>query len=282
MRDRLTVWSSATTMSPSAVGRSRLRVAVTTRQVGTDARSMPTSRPALAADDPLAMAITRAIRTGDVPALEQLVAQEPGLASARIVGADGVARSTIHLATDWPGHFPNVAATLRVLVSAGADVNARMPPHRDDPHCVETALHWAASSNDIAAIDALLDLGANIEASGAIFTGGAPLSDAVVFANWEAARRLVARGARPVWWQAAALGMLDVVEARWREQPAPTREEITRAFWHACRAGHEHTAAYLLERGADPAWVGWDHKTPLQVAEDGGHAALASWLRTRS
>jgi ankyrin repeat protein len=48
-------------------------------------------------------------------------------------------------------------------------------------------LHWAASSNDVVAIDALLDLGADIEAAGAIFTGGAPLSDAVVFANWEAA-----------------------------------------------------------------------------------------------
>ena len=59
-------------------------------------------------------------------------------------------------------------------------------------------------------IDALLDLGADIEATGAIFTGGAPLSDAVVFANWEAARRLEC-GARPTWWQGAALGTLDLV-----------------------------------------------------------------------
>lgn len=242
---------------------------------------MTLSRPALAADDPLALAITRAIRTGDVSALEQLVADQPGLASARIIGADGVARSTLHVATDWPGHFPNVAATLRALTSAGADVNARMPPHADDPTCVETPLHWAASSNDVAAIDALLDLGADIEATGAIFTGGTPLSDAVVFANWAAARSLVARGARPTWWQAGALGMLDLVEARWREQPQPTRAEITSAFWHACRAGQRDTAAYLLDRGADPACVGWDHKTPLQVAEDGGHAELASWLRSR-
>ncbi len=39
--------------------------------------------------------------------------------------------------------------------------------------------------------DALLDLGGDIEAAGAIFTGGTSLSDAVVFANWLAARRLV-------------------------------------------------------------------------------------------
>ena len=225
--------------------------------------------------------LRRAIHTGDVAALRQLLSDDPGLANARIVGADGVERSMVHVATDWPGRFPNVAATLRALASAGADVNARMSPHPKDPNCVETPLHWAASSNDVVAIDALLDLGADIEAPGAIFTGGAPLSDAVVFANWEAARRLVERGARPTWWQGAALGMLDLVTTRWHDEPLPTRDEITRAFWHACRGAQQPTAAYLLERGADPNWIGWDHKTPLQAAEGSGDAGFVSWLRSR-
>jgi ankyrin repeat protein len=194
------------------------------------------------------------------------VSDDPGLANARIAGTDGVERSMVHVATDWPGCFPNVAETLRALASAGADVNARTSPHPKDPNCVETPLHWAASSNDVVAIDALLDLDADIEATGAIFTGGAPLSDAVVFANWEAARRLVERGARPTWWQGAALG---------------TRDEITRAFWHACRGAQQPTAAYLLERGADPNWIGWDQKTPLQAAEGSGDAGFVSWLRSR-
>ena len=238
-------------------------------------------RPALPLTDPVAMSITKAIHTGDVAALRQLLSDDSSLANVRIVGADGVARSLVHVATDWPGHFPNIAETLCALASAGADVNARMPPHPTDPNCVETALHWAASSNDVVAIDALLDLGADIEATGAIFTGGAPLSDAVVFANWEAARRLVARGARPTWWQGAALGMLDVVTARWDDDPWPTHDEVTRAFWHACRGAHQTTAAYLLERGADPQWVGWDQKTPLQAAEGSGDAGFVSWLRSR-
>ena len=238
-------------------------------------------RPALTSTDPVAISITRAIHTGDVAALRQLLSDDPGLANARIVGADGVERSMVHVATDWPGRFPNVAATLRALASAGADVNARMSPHPKDPNCVETPLHWAASSNDVVAIDALLDLDADIEATGAIFTGGAPLSDAVVFANWEAARRLVERGARPTWWQGAALGMLDVVTTRWHDEPLPTRDEITRAFWHACRGAQQPTAAYLLERGADPNWIGWDQKTPLQAAEGSGDAGFVSWLRSR-
>ena len=238
-------------------------------------------RPALTSTDPVAVSITKAIHTGDVAALRQLLSEDPGLANVRIVGADGVERSMVHVATDWPGRFRNVAATLRALASAGADVNARMSRHPKDPNCVETPLHWAASSNDVVAIDALLDLGADIEAAGAILTGGAPLSDAVVFANWEAARRLVERGARPTWWQAAALGMLDVVTARWLDDPLPTHDEITRAFWHACRGAQQPTAAYLLERGADPNWVGWDQKTPLQAAEGSGDARFVSWLRSR-
>ena len=238
-------------------------------------------RPTLPSTSPVAGSITNAIHTGDVGALIRLLSAHPGLARARIVGADGFERSLVHVATDWPGRFPNVGATLRALASAGADVNARTSPHPRDPGCLETPLHWAASSNDVVAIETLLDLGADIEATKAIFTGGAPLSDAVVFANWEAARRLVERGARPTWWQGAALGMLDVVTTRWHDEPLPTRDEITRAFWHACRGAQQATAAYLLERGADPNWIGWDHKTPLQAAEGSGDAGFVSWLRSR-
>jgi hypothetical protein len=226
------------------------------------------------------MSLTQAIHSGDVTALQHQLVREPGLARLRIVGTDGMTRSLVHVATDWPGNFPDVAATIAALAGGGADVNARTSPHPKDPDCVETPLHWAASSNDIAAVDALLDAGADIEATGAIFTGGAPLSDAVVFANWQAARRLVERGAKPTWWQAAALGMTDIVRARWNEDPPPTRDEITRAFWHACRGAQQATAAYLFERGADANWVGWDHKTPLQVATETGREDFIAWLRS--
>src|SRR5207302_4499092 len=138
-----------------------------------------------------------------VAELRRLLDADPALANTRI-DASGVARTPVLVATDWPGHFPNVAATITALAAAGADVNVRLPPHPNDPNCMETPLHQAASSNDVAAIDALLDAGADINATGAIFTAGGPLSDAVTFGNWAAARRLVERGARVEWWQAAA------------------------------------------------------------------------------
>ena len=130
-------------------------------------------------------------------------------------------------------------------------------PTPTDPNCVETALHWAASSNDVVAIDALLDLGADIEATGAMFTGGAPLSDAVVFANWEAARRLVARGARPTWWQGAALGMLDVVTARWDDNPWPTHDEVIAGLLARLPRRPSDDGRLFTGARPDPQWVGW-------------------------
>ena len=60
--------------------------------------------------------------------------------------------------------------------------------------------------------DALLNAGADIEATGAVIGNGTPLADAVAFGQWNAARRLIERGARATLWQAAALGLLDRLE----------------------------------------------------------------------
>ena len=108
----------------------------------------------LRADDPLAIATADAIRCGKLEELKRLLAEHPSLATARVVdgGSGAGQRTLLHLATDWPGHFPNVAETVAALVDAGADVNARfIGAHQ------ETPLHWAASSDDVVAIDALLD-----------------------------------------------------------------------------------------------------------------------------
>lgn len=171
-------------------------------------------------DDPLAKSVVQAIRTGDVPGLTELLAGNPGLATARIVGTEegrasnegtgggetgdagntetvgvgvsntgassegtgnpddgggvsytetgsrdtgnansggdagasangkntgggteseesgaksvnpgstdrGMSRTLLHIATDWPGHYPNNAAVVGVLIEAGAEVNAQ-------------------------------------------------------------------------------------------------------------------------------------------------------------
>jgi len=231
----------------------------------------------LSADDAPAVALVTAIQRGDVDALQERLRDEPALATARLVDRRGVSRTLLHVVADWPGHFPDGARTVALLVAAGADVDGRVG-HAGPTGSPETALHWAASSDDVAVLDALLDGGADIEAPGAVFTGGPPMSDAVVFAQWRAARRLLARGAATTIWQAAALGLVDRVRAYCAAEPLPARE-ITNAFWNACRGGQRATAEFLLERGADPNWIGHDHKTPCDVAHESGDAELIAWLR---
>ena len=241
-------------------------------------------------DDPLAAAVAEAIRAGDIEELKRLLRGNQGLATATIRsenGGDPVSRTLLHVATDWPGHFPNVAATIDALVDAGADVNARNAPG------TETPLHWAASSDDIEALDALVDAGADVDAPGAVIAGGTPLDDAVAFGQWEAARRLVHHGARTALWHAAALGLIDRVEAHFIDDPSPapypwgtsgeeTPDEVTVAFWCACHGGQPQTAEHLLERGADLNWVAtWDGHTPLDTARREGADDVVAWLRTR-
>jgi ankyrin repeat protein len=245
----------------------------------------------LRADDPLAVDVVEAIRGGNVEGLERLLRDNEGLATATIrdesCGDDSVSRTLLQVATDWPGHFPNVAATIAALVEAGAEVDAGNAPG------TETPLHWAASSDDIDALDALVAAGADLEAPGAVIAGGTPLDDAVAFAQWQAARRLVEHGARTALWHAAALGLIDRVEAHFAGDPTPalypwgasgdqTPDGVTVAFWCACHGGQRQTAEYLLERSADLDWIAtWDGHTPLDTARREGADDVVAWLRTR-
>lgn len=224
--------------------------------------------------DPLAIAAVKAIQAGDVPALKRLLAEHSELARARI-GDPRQARTLLHVAADSPGHLPSGAASIAALAAAGADVNARFLGWH-----AETPLHWASSNNDIAALDALLDAGADIEASGAVIGGGTPLADARGFAQWDAAQRLVERGAKTTLIDAATLGLMARLQSFFDADTPPTLEEINPAFWGACHGGQRDAAEFLLARGADLNWIpGWEALTPLDAACRQGANALVEWLR---
>ncbi len=234
----------------------------------------------IATSDPRAVAAVEAIHSGDTVALKRLLSDHPELATAALGSVDGckdgMTRTLLHVATDWPGNFPNGPETVDALVAAGADVHARF----SGPH-TETPLHWAASSDDVAVLDALLDAGADIEARGAVIGGGTAMADATAFGQWKAARRLLERGASTTLFEAAALGALDRVEAHCTTEPPPSKEDVTGALWGACHGGQREVAEYLLDRGADINWVGWDDLTPLDTALRSEASAVVDWLRNR-
>ncbi len=230
----------------------------------------------LQSSDPLAADITKAIKKGDIESLKSLLSRHPDLVNVRI--NDGKSsRSLLHIATDWPGHYPKTRETITTLIDAGADVNARFIGAH-----TETPLHWSASNDDVTALDVLLDNGADIEASGAVIAGGSPLNDAVGFGQWNAARRLVERGAKVDLRLASALGMMNNVEDRFNSETQPEPEEINLAFWYACHGGQKKAAEYLLEKGADINWLPpWENRTPLDATEREGPKDFVDWLRTK-
>jgi len=233
----------------------------------------------LSKSDPLAQALVEAIHAGEVDSLTGLLREHPGLASAELVDEKGGSGTPLHAAADWPGFFPRGQEVVALLIGAGAGPNV---PVQGRWHA-ETPLHWAASSDDVEVARALIDGGADLEATGGSIAGGTPLADAVGYGCWRVARLLVDRGARvDRLWQAAALGMI----ARADELLASgshSQQDLTDAFWMACNGGQRRMAEHLLARGADlngrPSWGG--DSTPLDVAEspaDTGREALLTWL----
>ena len=232
-------------------------------------------------DDPVAVALVLAVHGGDLDQIGSLLAEHPGLARARFLAPDGGSGAALHMVTDWPGYFPNGPGVVKLLISAGADANA---PTAGQDGFTETPLHWAASSDDADVAAALIDGGADLEATGGSIAGSTPLANAVGYGCWHVAWLLVARGARiGSLWEAAALGDRPREAELLAADPPPTAADIDEAFWQACHGGQRRMAEYLLDRGASiSATPGYSDSTPLQVATQPGtqRQALADWLRT--
>ena len=95
--------------------------------------------------------LTNAIRLGNVQDVRELLGAEPALAAARIHGS----RTALHVATDWPGYFPNGPEIVDILIRAGADPDVGS----DGTRAGETPLDWAASTDDVDVADILIRAG---------------------------------------------------------------------------------------------------------------------------
>jgi hypothetical protein len=230
------------------------------------------------AEDPRAVELVLAVHGGDTDAIRRLLAEDPRLARAGLVDRRGGFSTVLHLVADWPGYFPNGPQIVHLLIQAGAD-----PSFRHPTRCDETALHWAASSDDVDVAAALIDGGADIDVPGGSI--GTPLANAVGYGCWHVARLLVARGARiGSLWEAAGLGDQAAVDEFLAADPPPASSEIDEAFYQACHGGQRRMAEYLLAQGANINTIPeYSNETPLHAAggSDTRRQILVDWLKGR-
>ena len=228
---------------------------------------------------PPAHALVEAIYDGDPVALRALLGENPALATARFASADPRSSegTLLLVSADRPGRLSRCARTVALQVHAGGqDSLACTGPH------ASTALHWAASANDVDALDALLDAGADIEALGGVFYRGTPLADAVGFGQWQAARHLIDHGALSTLWKAAAVGLRSRILDFFPDRAYPDQEDVNTGFWYACYGGQFNAALFILNKGAELNWIlPEENLTPLDAAHLSGAEDLVAWLHNR-
>jgi ankyrin repeat protein len=228
----------------------------------------------LPSNNPRARELDIAIKGGDTDALQRMLGANPHLATCVVIERDGGGRTPLHLLADASGQRPRSRRTAEILVGAGADIDA---PAVGMGH-IETPLHWAASNDDVALIDALLDLGADIEHPGSSIDGGPPIQSALGYGMWKAVARLFERGATANLSHLVVLGLVDRVGDALVDTTIP-QETLDVGLWNACRRGDVVIAAMLIERGADLGWAApWSDETPLDIARSCGHQHLLERL----
>ena len=235
-----------------------------------------------------------AVVTGDIEALDSLLASNPGLVSERssrkhhatllhYVAANGV--------EDFRQKTPREAVEVaRRLLRAGAEVDALADTYgggtyQTTMNLLVSSAHPADAGLQSRLVEVLVDNGAAVDG---LANDSSPLMTALAFGYGDAAATLVRRGARisnvAI---AASLGRLDLVREwvldrdtlshqeplrvpYWVHIPDDAPGQIARAMVVACRFGHADVARFLLDVGVDPASADHDAMSALHWASARG------------
>jgi hypothetical protein len=237
----------------------------------------PVSQFELAAD---------AIVTGDLPALNRLLAKNPGLARARstrmheaplihYVAANGI--------EDFRQKTPkNIVEITRTLVRAGVEVDATTEAYGS----ASTALGLAATSYHPAAAGVQLELLDELLKAGACINGAAsgwnPLVAALHNGRGDAAAFLAERGAHLDLEAAAGTGRVDVLPLYLHEdgvlKGGATQKQLAYGFLWACEYCRTSADQFLLERGVPADIHPVAGQTGLHWAAFAGHADIVQML----
>ena len=237
------------------------------------------------------MPIVRAARVGDLQTLDKLLDAKPHWLDKPIPNGSTLLFDLCNINT----RLKNVGKTIAYLIKRGANPNQTNNPDGTG----ETPLHWAASfgpniKHGPEAINALLDNGANIYATGSVLGNGTPVVNAVIFRDVSSARLLIDRGAKFDLGLAAGAGWLDLVKTFFNEQgqfhnphgDMPHRDSTTNpetelhmAICVAGINGQRDCMAFLLEQGAPINAVSVVGTTPLDELLNSKFLDTAKWLK---
>lgn len=148
-------------------------------------------------------------------------------------------------------------------------------------------LFLAIESDDLAALEALVAAGADIDEADLEQYQASPLAYASARGHEAAVRSLLAAGARPdvgaytpPLVAAAMYGFTDILALLLSAgaQMNTADENGASALWHAAAQGFGDIAQALIEAGADHLQPNHDGVFPARAAADAGHKKLAAYL----
>lgn len=234
-----------------------------------------------------------AIVDGDIDTLRKLLRANPQLVDQRstrqhnatllhYVSANGVEA--------YRQRTPqNIVEIARVLLDAGADVNAECDVYGGGSTVLgltATSCHPARAGVQDALMQALLDRGARIDQPGAAGNKHSTVIGCLANGRGKAAQYLADHGATLDLESAAGAGRFDVVKSFFAEdgklKPPATEQQLRDGFMWACEFGHDQVVAFLLDHGVPATTTGVRRKIPgLHWAAYGGHANIVRMLLAR-
>jgi ankyrin repeat protein len=230
-----------------------------------------------------------AVVAGDLSTLERLLREDPKLVRARSSRAH---RATLlhYLAAngveDYRQKTPrNAAAVARMLLKAGADVDATIEAYGTEwtvVGLVATSLHPLDAGVQVSLLEILLDAGAAVDGVAKEWT---PLVAALRNGRGEAAEFLADRGASLDLEGASGVGRLDVVKSFFNDDDSlkhgATKTQMEAGFLWACEYGRNNVVDFLLKHRVDL----WAHdlngQTGLHWAIVGGQLETMKLLLER-
>jgi ankyrin repeat protein len=244
-----------------------------------------------------------AVVTGDLPALESLLSDNPALIhtrSARVHRATLLHYSAANGVEDFRQLTPpNAVATAKSLLEAGAEVDALAETYgggkaQTTMNLLVSSTHPAEAGLQPALVEVLLDFGAAING---VEDDGTPLMTALAFGYPDAAETLVRRGARiDNLMAAAALGRVELLRAMLAEG-ATVRPSLVNLYWlglssdpdanleralvWAAAFGRTAVVDFLLAHGVDPAATDNNAMTGLHWAAANRHLDVVKLLIER-